>query len=114
MKINAKEEKGITIISIEGKLDSNTSPEANTIIGPFIKPGAKLVLNLEKCDYVSSAGLRVLLTAAKMLARSGGKGVLSGLSNDIKEVMDLTGFGSMFPNFSTVGEAVAALEKGSV
>ena len=112
MKIDIHDEGNITLVRVAGKLDSNTSPEANITIGAVIKTGTKLVLDMRSCEYVSSAGLRVLLTTAKLLTRMSGKGAIAGLSQDIRDVMEMTGFGNIFPHFTDVDAAKAAVEKG--
>ena len=76
---------------------------------PLIGPNSLLVLDMEQCDYISSAGLRVMLMVAKMLANKKGKVALAGLSEEIYDVMEMTGFAHFFEIYDTVSEAVEAI-----
>lgn len=107
MKIKSDKKNGITILSFEGKLDSNTSPDVQEKVLPMITKGIKLVLDMEKCDYLSSAGLRILMMIGKLLNREEGKGVLSGLSTDLQDIMEMAGFGQVFKNFDNIEDAIS-------
>lgn len=111
MEITIRSQDDMTIVEISGNLDSNTSAQAESQITPLIKPNSCLILDMKQCNYVSSAGLRVLLMIAKMLAREGGKAILSGLSEEVADVMEMTGFGAMFPKYPTTVEAIEAIRK---
>ena len=82
-----------TIVVIEGRLDTVTAPELDKEIRPFYaESGLKIVFDCNALEYVSSSGLRVILTAHKMLTAKGSKFVLRGLSAEVRSVFDLTGF----------------------
>ena len=110
MEITTALQDGINIISVSGNLDGTTAPQAQEQILPLIASGCRLVLNLEKCSYISSAGLRVLLTIAKQLPAKKGCWAFAGLSEEVKDVMDMTGFGGFFTILKTVTEAVASVK----
>lgn len=81
------------IISPEGRLDSNTSAAFEKQVLEVLAGGAKSVLmDFSQIDYMSSAGLRVVLLAAKRLKAGGGKLVICGLSASITEVFRVSGF----------------------
>ncbi|MFH1339316.1 MAG: STAS domain-containing protein [Candidatus Omnitrophota bacterium] len=111
MEIKTKTQDGSTIIQISGSLDGNTVNDAQEKILPLLSSKMSLVLDLEKCGYISSAGLRLLLMAAKELSTQEGVLVLSGLSDEIKDVMDMTGFSNFFKAFDSVAAALEALRK---
>lgn len=111
MNINIDKTCDVKIIEIIGRLDSSSSPEAQKEIMPAIDSEKYLILNMVRCEYVSSAGLRLLLMMAKTLARQGGKAVLSGLCEEIRDVMEMTGFGDIFTNYDTNAEALAAIRE---
>jgi len=111
MEITTTVKDGVSIISIAGSIDSNTAAQAQEQILPLIEPKCCLVLDLGKCDYISSAGLRVLLMTAKQLAAKNGQWAFAGLSEEIKDVMDMTGFSGFFKTFSTVEEAAEEVKK---
>ncbi len=107
MEVIEKRQHGISIVQLLGRLDSNTSPEFEEKLFGVIEDGEKsVIVDFEKLDYISSAGLRVLLKAAKELKRSQGKIVLCSMKDYIKEVFEIAGFVTLFPIVSSVGDAV--------
>ena len=88
----AKELNGSTLtIALEGRLDTLTAPELEAELGKDL-PGAEiLVLDFSKLDYISSAGLRVLLSAHKTMSKKGGM-VVTNVNEMVREVFDVTGF----------------------
>ena len=114
MDITTITQDGVTIIKITGSLDGNTVNDAQQQIMPLVSSkDLALVLDLKDCGYISSAGLRLLLMAAKQLSTQNGILVLSGLSSEIKDVMEMTGFNSFFKTFDTVAAAILAVRKGA-
>ena len=107
MEVIEKRQDGISIVRLLGRLDSNTSPEFEERLFGVIEDGERsVVVDFEELDYISSAGLRVLLKAAKELKRSEGKIVLCSMKDYIKEVFEIAGFVSLFPIASSVGDAI--------
>ncbi len=107
MEVVEKKQNGIRILGLLGRLDSNTSPEFEKKIFEVIEDGTRsVIVDFESLDYISSAGLRVLLKAAKEIKRSEGKIVLCSMKEYIKEVFEIAGFVSLFPITSTVGDAI--------
>jgi anti-anti-sigma factor len=101
----------VIIVKISGKLDSSNSEQALQVISPLITNHCKLIFDMKDCSYLSSAGLRVLLVTAKQLARVGGKGVLLNLIEEIKDVMQMTGFDNIFKIFESFETAIEAIQK---
>ena len=107
MEVLEKRQDGICILELLGRLDSNTSPEFEKKLFEVIDDGTRsVVVDFASLDYISSAGLRVLLKAAKELKRSDGKIVLCSMKDYIKEVFEIAGFVSLFPITSSVIDAV--------
>ena len=73
-----------------------------------------MVFDLSGCKMISSAGLRILLMFAKQIKKQRGEGVIAGLSEEVKEVMEMTGFSNMFQSFNSINNAIAAVKKGTV
>ena len=97
MTFNQYENKDFTIIQIIGRIDASNSQEAQKNVLAVIDGGiSKLILNLEKLDYISSAGLRSLLIIAKTLKAKNGVFRLCCLKENIKEVFDISGFSTIF------------------
>jgi anti-sigma B factor antagonist len=96
-----------TVAVITGRIDSTTSKELETKLIPLINSGVrKLVVDCGKVDFISSAGLRVLLLAAKKLKQAQGKIALCCMKDTIKEVFDISGFSSIIPIFPARDEAL--------
>lgn len=92
MNITILEDNGTTTVGIVGRLDTVTAPELEREVKPLVKLGATVVFDCEKMDYVSSSGLRVVLTTHKQLAAIGGRFIVRNLNKEVKSVFELTGF----------------------
>lgn len=91
MNINIGRENGITLIKIEGRLDTTTAPELEKAINGEGDELKNLVLDFGGVEYISSAGLRVLLTAQKKMNVQGYM-ELRGVSEAVMDVFEMTGF----------------------
>ena len=78
-------------IALEGRLDTMTSPELDAELNASLQAADSLVFDFSKLDYISSAGLRVLLAAHKQMAGKGGMKV-TNVNEVVQEVFDVTGF----------------------
>ena len=109
MEISTSESGDVRVLSFQGNLDTNTSPDAESEINGLIDGGAqKLLVNFEKLDYISSAGLRVLLATAKKLKASGGDLKICCLNQTVQEVFDISGFATILSVTSSEEEALGA------
>lgn len=79
-------------MKIAGRLDTVTAPALSEAVNPLIESGATLILDCEKLEYVSSSGLRVILSTHKQLAAQGGRFAVRNLNREVRSVFDLTGF----------------------
>ena len=77
---------------LEGRLDTTTAPQLQAELIPEFDNARNIVLNFSKLDYVSSAGLRVLLVGEKTAKAKGGRMIITNVSEEIQEVFDMTGF----------------------
>jgi len=112
MKIQEVKKGGIMVFELDGRLDSVTSNQLEKSLMACLQAGEKnVVIDFSKVDYISSAGLRVLLMVAKKTKSVGGKAVLAALSNNVKEVFDIAGFTTIFSIFAAEDEALASLTK---
>ena len=106
MEIAARTENGVTLVTVAGSLDSTSSPEAQAALDGILAGGArKVVIDFSGVDYISSAGLRVMLATAKRL-RGGGALRLFGLNDTVREVFDISGFSTILAVFATEGDAL--------
>ena len=87
-----KTKKGTELtIAIEGRVDTTTAPELEKVIKDSTDGTTKLVFDFAKVEYISSAGLRVLLLAQKIMNKQGGM-IVTNCSEDISEIFEVTGF----------------------
>ncbi|MEE8077716.1 MAG: STAS domain-containing protein [Pseudomonadales bacterium] len=109
MQLEVKQTGEIRVLIFEGNLDTNTSPEAESTINGLIEDGAQQILvNFEKLNFISSAGLRVLLSTAKKLKGTGGVLKICGLNPTVQEVFDISGFGSILSVAKSEADALSA------
>ena len=78
-------------ISLEGRLDTMTAPELEAELKASLDSVSELIIDMKKLDYVSSAGLRVLLSAQKVMMKKGGMKVIH-VNNTVMEIFEVTGF----------------------
>ncbi|MBO5883322.1 MAG: STAS domain-containing protein [Clostridia bacterium] len=93
MNIDFKKNNGELIVMIDGRLDTCTAPELESFLGKQYEGTDSLIFDCEKLIYISSAGLRVLLTAHK---RMKGAMKLSGVNELVMEVLEMTGFADIW------------------
>lgn len=90
LNIEKKAENGVTFV-LDGRLDTVTSPQLEKQLDETIENAASIVLDLEKLEYISSAGLRVLLKAQKAMKNE--KSLkLKNVGDAVMEVLEITGF----------------------
>lgn len=110
MEIVIADEADLSIWSIRGRLDTVSAPRLEERLGKWSgKPGSKLIFDLAEMEYVSSAGLRVFLAAAKRMKAIDGKLGLACLRPSVREVFVISGFLSILPSFDTLDAAKEAL-----
>ena len=109
MEISVTESGDVRILSFQGNLDTNTSPDAENEINGLIDAGAqKLLVNFENLDYISSAGLRILLATAKKLKASQGDLKICCLNETVREVFDISGFSTILTVVSSEDDALGS------
>ncbi|MGG1550292.1 MULTISPECIES: STAS domain-containing protein [Paenibacillus] len=110
MIIQEREQGETVVLSLQGRLDANTSGSLESAFAKLVEQGkGKFVFNLEGLEYVSSAGLRSLLSAAKTVKVIRGKLVLAHMNEHVREVFDMSGFSAIFTVMGTEAEAVQAM-----
>lgn len=108
MQFTATSSEGVTVIRIEGNLDTQTSPAAQEELERIVEDGArKLLIDFADLAYISSAGLRVLLATAKKLTTEQGEMRMCNMNEVVKEVFEVSGFSTIFKVFPTDAEALA-------
>ena len=104
MNVTVERDDNIKIVAIEGRLDVAGSDQARDAIINLIdnKP---MIVNMEKCDYVSSSGLRALIVIAKTAKSKGTKVIYAAAIDEVIDVLEMTGFLHMLNCVSTIAEA---------
>jgi anti-anti-sigma factor len=109
MHIKEEKREGYLIIKPEGRLDTMNHRALEELLADVFERGEKaILLNCASMDYISSSGLRVLLMALKRSKAMEGKMALCCVQDSIREVLDISGFSSIFEIYDTLEEA----EKG--
>jgi anti-sigma B factor antagonist len=107
MNIDEEWVDDVVLVRMVGRLDTSTAPQAQASLDRVVDAGALVVVvDLAGVDFMSSAGLRVLLAAAKRL-RPKGSLRLFGLNPTVKDVFDVSGFSMIFPVFEDETAALA-------
>lgn len=107
MRISVKTINEVKVLAFEGTLDTQTSPDAEQQLTRLIEEGeTKFLVNFEKLDYISSAGLRVLLVTAKQLKGIDGEVRICNVNELVREVFDISGFTTIFKIFGSESEAL--------
>ena len=91
MNIEKKQENDVLTLALEGRLDTSTAPELEACLKEALKDVRALTFVMTQLDYISSAGLRVLLAAQKTMKKQGSMKV-TGVSETVMEIFDITGF----------------------
>ena len=98
------------IVALQGQINSTNAASTETEILALINPENKnLLLDFSALDYISSAGLRLVLVVAKRLKQDGGQLVLCSMQPHIREVFDISGFLAILNVVETRSEALARL-----
>lgn len=109
MEIAEHTEADKLVIAVGGRLDSNTSPQLEQMLCPRVETSEAVIVDMSRLDYVSSAGLRVLLKAAKVARSTQHKLALAGLTPQVQEVFDISGFTAIFTIFESRQKALETL-----
>ena len=89
--INSTVNDNVCVLTVEGGIDTNTAPQLEQAFRDNAENCEKMIFDLSKVDYISSAGLRVIVVAHREMEKKNGL-ILKSLSKNVKSVIDLTGF----------------------
>lgn len=110
MSANYKIENDIVVIEIDGKIDNKTAPEIQPEILKQTKKAKKVLIDLSKVVFLSSAGLRILLLVYRQVKANDGKIALAGVMEEIRESLKVTGFVNFFIIVENMNDAYDALK----
>jgi anti-anti-sigma factor len=109
MDISTTEVSNVTVVTVSGRVDSATAPELETALKQLVDSDKnRLVLDLAGVDYMSSAGLRAMVSTLKSVKRGNGDLRLANPSSRVAEVLRLAGLTSIFSIYASQSEAVGS------
>jgi anti-anti-sigma factor len=102
----------VKILEVAGRLDPGSWRDLSDTMNKLTESGETkdLVVDMEKLEYMASAGFRELFLAGKKLARDGGRLAVCSLQGEVKRVFELAGFATAYPIFDTRAEALAFMK----
>ena len=104
----------ILVFSIEGHFDASMANAVNERVHDVLEESCEtVVFNLSDLDYISSAGLRVLLYAAKKMKAKGGKVALCSVNTDVQRVLNISGFAKVIPTYDNLAAISSDIDSKS-
>jgi anti-sigma B factor antagonist len=110
MDISIKNIDQVKVLAISGDIDGKTAPQAQETILAEMQPGSNILLDMSEVSFMSSAGLRVLLTTYRQAIQAQSKVMLVGLREEIQDTMSATGFLNFFEIQETLQAGLQALQ----
>lgn len=108
MEISSTQIDHLTVISITGSIDALTADQvANHFDQEYDNGNTRLVVDLSKVDFMSSAGLRAMLASLKQSRQMGGDLCLAGPQPDVERILKMSGFTSILKTYASVNDALA-------
>lgn len=111
MEVKEEQVSGVTVLQVKGRLDSATSPMLGERLTAVLEAAkVRVLVDFSQLEYISSAGFRILLQAAKRADQNTSKFVLCGVSGKVRQLFDLGGFLDLFSITHTREEGIAAAQ----
>ena len=109
MDLHEEKVGGVTVVEVKGRIDSTTAPAlGGRLTASLEATKVRVLLDLSRLEYISSAGFRILLLAAKRAEETGSRFVLCGVSGKVRQLFDLGGFLDLFPISASRDDAIAS------
>ena len=106
VEITVEEEKGVHVVKLDGRLDASTTPVVEKKLAGLIEVSSKIAIDFTNVDYLSSAGMRLLLSLTKKMDAKGGQAAFFGMDEDVLEIIRMAGFERILKIFNTKDEAL--------
>lgn len=100
----------VTIVELIGDIDGSTAPKVQEHVLPLAELGGRILMDLTQVPYMSSAGLRMLLSVYRQISSKKGQVILVGISEEIRDTMSITGFLDFFTTRDTLDSGLEALK----
>jgi anti-sigma B factor antagonist len=111
LDVTVHSERDLAVVALTGDLDSRTAPTVQEHVSKALTKSTRLALDLSRLNYMSSAGLRVMLLSYRQAQRAGGSMAVVGLSDELRMLMSAVGFLSFFTVAKDLEEAAKLLTK---
>jgi anti-sigma B factor antagonist len=99
----------LAIVELVGNIDGSTASKVQAQVLPIAEANSRVILDMTQVPYMSSAGLRMLLSVYRQVLAKAGQVVLVGLAEELQDTMSVTGFLDFFTTCDTIDEGCAAL-----
>ena len=109
MEIKVETVDGVSVVKLSGDIDGSSAPAAQAEILPLAAPNCRILLDMSEVPYMSSAGLRMLLSTYRQVTGKNGRIALVGLSENIQDTMSVTGFLKFFTVCDSIATGLDAL-----
>lgn len=109
LTVHAEDREGVKILRIDGRLDAASTPILEKKLAEHIEDAGKIALDFSRVDYLSSAGMRLLLSVTKKMKARKGQIVFFSLGEDVMEIIKMAGFERILPIYSKETDALKAL-----
>ncbi|MBP7693090.1 MAG: STAS domain-containing protein [Anaerolineales bacterium] len=110
MEIAVREHKRVNVVRVTGRVDASVAAQFEDVLRQQVEGGhAHLILEMDGTDYISSAGVRALISAQKALKARGGSVILAQPSDRVKEVLAIAGLDVLFHAYPDTQTAIGSL-----
>ena len=110
MKLTEENVENCVVVSVSGRLDTTNYTQLDSKLNMLADEGkTRIILDCQEMDYISSTGLRILLVALKRLSATGGRFLLCGLQQGIREIFEISGFTRIFEIYQTREDAMKSI-----
>lgn len=109
VNISVEEEAGFHVVTLEGRMDASTTPVVEKKLASLLAASSKVLIDFSKVSYLSSAGMRFLLSSTKKMSAKEGQIAFFGMSDEVIEIIKMAGFERILKIFSTKKEALKKL-----
>ncbi len=110
IEINIEKRDQVHVVGLSGEIDATTAGQVQQAVLPLSEAGGKIILDCTRLVYMSSAGLRMLLSLYRSAAAKQGKVVLAGLSVELQDTMSMTGFLGYFTLADSIEAGLQAVD----
>ena len=108
MELIVRKEKNAVIVAVTGRMDALVAPQFDKQLETLMEEGvARIIIDFKDLEYISSAGLQIILASAKKMEEVNGEIVLLHLKDAVKEVFEISGFDMIFRVFDDQDAALA-------